>query len=87
MVDDCRDAGKMWPALADAPVARAAFCMANRNAKDVVVSCESSTNLQSWNPVATEPVSSTITNFETEQVTVRVPATTAPFFVRLRATR
>ena len=59
----------------------------NRNATDVVLSCECSTNLKSWNPVSAEIVSSTITNFETEQLTIRVPTTTAPYFVRLRATK
>ena len=59
----------------------------NRNATDVVISCESSGNLQSWAPAASEIVSSTVTDFETEQVTLRVPTSTAPFFVRLKVVR
>ena len=59
----------------------------NRNATDVVISCESSGSLQSWAPAASEIVSSTVTDFETEQVTLRVPTSTAPFFVRLNVVR
>jgi endonuclease I len=58
----------------------------NRNATDVTLSCENSTNLKTWSPAVVETVSTTVTNFETEQVTVRVPATNSPFFVRLLAT-
>jgi endonuclease I len=58
----------------------------NRNATDVTLSCESSINLKTWSPAAAEPVSATVTNFETEQVTLRVPVSSTPFFVRLRAT-
>ena len=59
----------------------------NTNATDVVISCESSGNLQSWAPAASEIVGSTVTDFETEQFTLRVPTSTAPFFVRLKVVR
>ena len=59
----------------------------NRNATDVVLACEGSSDLQTWTPAAAEPVSATFTSFETEQITVRLPASASAWFVRIRATR
>ena len=59
----------------------------NRNATDVVLAYEGSSDLQTWTPAAAEPVSATLTSFETEQITVRLPASAPAWFVRIRATR
>ena len=59
----------------------------NRYATDIALSYEASANLQTWTPLAAQLVSATITNFETEQMTVSIPAPGASYFVRVRATR
>lgn len=59
----------------------------NRNATDVSLSYEASEDCAAWHPVAAESVSAILTDFETEQWTVRVPITAPRFFVRARATK
>ncbi len=58
----------------------------NRFATDASVTYESSTTLETWSPVAAEPVSIVTTDFETDHVTVRMPSQGTHFFVRVRIT-
>ena len=59
----------------------------NRYATDASLSYEGSGDCVLWNPIVAEIVSATVTDFETEQWTVRVLATTNQFFVRARVTK
>jgi hypothetical protein len=59
----------------------------NRHATDVQIRYQQSNNLQDWAPALAEPVGTSVVDFETEQLTVRVRANQSPFFVRLTATR
>jgi len=59
----------------------------NRNATDTAISYESSGDCATWTPVAAEPISAVVADFETEQWTVRVPAAAPRFFVRVRVNK
>jgi endonuclease I len=59
----------------------------NRFATDVTLTCEASSDLQTWAVASTELVSATPTSFDTEQVTLRVSAILPSFFLRLRITQ
>jgi endonuclease I len=59
----------------------------NRNATDVTVSYETSTDLKTWTAAPSQLVSAVVTSSETEQVTVSLPAAASGQLVRLRATR
>ncbi len=57
----------------------------NRNATDAAVSYEWSTDLQAWTKVVPTLVSDIVTSSETEEITVRFPASASAYFARLRA--
>ena len=59
----------------------------NRNATDVALSYEGTSDFQTWTPVSPQPVSIVVTSSETEQITVRIPAPGFSYVVRVRATR
>jgi len=59
----------------------------NRNATDVAVSYEASSDLQTWTPVTPAVVSNIVLSSENEQITRRFPAPAPTYFVRIRATR
>jgi hypothetical protein len=59
----------------------------NRNATDVMLTYEGSSDLHSWTVAPSELVSVVVTSSETEQVTVRLPSSAPTYFVRVRATR
>jgi hypothetical protein len=59
----------------------------NRNATDVQISYEGSPNMINWSPVTPEFVMAVVTDFETEEVTVRVATPPPAFFVRIRITK
>jgi hypothetical protein len=54
----------------------------NRYATDVSLSCEGSEDCTTWHPVVPE-IAATVTDFETEQWTVRLPTMASHFFVGL----
>ena len=59
----------------------------NRNATDVTLTYEGSSNLQTWTVAQSELVSVIVTSSEIEQITVRLPSSASAYFVRIRATR
>lgn len=59
----------------------------NRNATDVTLTYESSTDLATWTAAPSEVLSAIVTSSETEQVTVNFPTTALAYFVRVRASR
>lgn len=59
----------------------------SRNATDVALTFEISTDLQSWTSATAELVSDTVTSSEAEQITVRLPASSVPYSARVRAMR
>jgi hypothetical protein len=59
----------------------------NRNATDVSLSYETSSDLHTWAVTQPQIVSTIITSSETEQITVRFSSTASADFVRIRATR
>jgi endonuclease I len=59
----------------------------NRNATDVSVSYEGSTDLHTWVSTQAQLISAIATSSETEQVTVRISTTAPAYFVGIRATR
>jgi endonuclease I len=59
----------------------------NRYASDVSFSYESSADCASWVTAAAEFVTASVTDFETEQWTVRIPAGTISFFVRAKVSK
>ena len=59
----------------------------NRNATDVMLTYEGSSDLHTWTVAPSELVSVLVTSSETEQVTVRLPSSAPAYFVRVRATR
>ena len=56
----------------------------NRFATDVAIYYEASEDLTTWVLVGPNSGTVTVTDFETEQLTVRFPAPAVPFFVRVR---
>ena len=59
----------------------------NRNATDVALTYEGSTDLATWTVAPSQVVSTVVTSSETEQITVLLLAPTSGYFVRIRATR
>lgn len=59
----------------------------NRNATDLTITYETSSNLITWTTASATLISAVVTDFETEQVTVRVSSTAPALFARVRATR
>ena len=59
----------------------------NRNATDVTLTYEVSTNQQTWIVVQAQPVSTVTISSEVEQITVRLSSSTPAYFARIRATR
>ena len=59
----------------------------NRNATDVMLTYEGSSDLHTWTVAPSELVSVVVTSSENEQVTVRLPSSASAYFVRVRATR
>jgi endonuclease I len=59
----------------------------NRSATDVAVAYEWSSDLKTWTGAAAQVISAIPTSSETERVTVRLPASAAPYFARIGATR
>lgn len=59
----------------------------NRHAADVAISYQGSPDCVNWSTITPQPVSTTVLDFETEQVTVRIPSAAAKYFLRLRVTR
>lgn len=59
----------------------------NRNATDVTVSFETSTNLQTWTAASPQLISTTAISSEVETITVRFSTTASRLFARIRATR
>jgi endonuclease I len=60
----------------------------NRNATDVTLTYESSTDLATWTPASYALLTAIVTSSETEEVTVNFFPTSAPaYFVRVRASR
>lgn len=59
----------------------------NRNATDVAVSYEGSSDFATWTPTPGQLIASSVTDFETDQWRVRIAAPTAPYFVRIRISK
>ncbi|MEP7015121.1 MAG: endonuclease [Verrucomicrobiota bacterium] len=59
----------------------------NRNATDLTLSYEVSSNLVTWTAAAATLISATVITSETEEVTVRISSTVSVLFARLRANR
>jgi endonuclease I len=59
----------------------------NRFASDVTLTYESSTDLHTWTTAAAQVLNTTVTNFENEQLTVRIPGAAPRTFVRVKITR
>ena len=59
----------------------------NRWATDATLSYETSSDLLTWTPVAGQVIGTTVTNYETEQLTVRLPGTGPKLFARIRVTK
>ena len=59
----------------------------NRNATDVAVTYESTSDFQTWTAVSPLATNAVATSSETEQVTVRFPASASSYLVLIRATR
>ncbi len=57
----------------------------NRNATDVAVTYETSTDLTTWAAAPAAVIGYVVTSSETEQVTVQWPASAIPYFARLSA--
>lgn len=58
----------------------------NRYATDIALSYESSPSLQTWTSLAAPLGTTTITSFDTEQITVSIPLPSSAAFYRVRAT-
>ena len=60
----------------------------NRNATDVTLTYESSTDLATWTPTSYALITAVVTSSETEEVTVNFfPTSARAYFVRVRASR
>jgi endonuclease I len=59
----------------------------NRNATDVSLSYEVSTDLRTWAATQPDLITAVVTSSEVEQITVRLSTSASAYFARIRATR